>query len=74
MRMRDQNPEQRAEVRRKLKERYPDADLGDDVEIVYYLFPMDRVMIDYNKAKPNTGRSLEAKKAAKKVSKKGSAK
>jgi hypothetical protein len=39
MRMSDLTPEEREEIIRMLKERYPDGEIRDDMEISYYLFP-----------------------------------
>jgi hypothetical protein len=42
MRMSDLPPEEREEIIRILKERYPDVELRDDTEIVYYLLPFPK--------------------------------
>lgn len=45
-------PEEREELIRVLKERYPDVELRDDAEVDYYLFPFpkDREVMAIDKA------------------------
>jgi hypothetical protein len=52
MKMSDLPPEEREEVIRMLKERYPDVELRDDAEVDYYLFPFlkDREVMAIDKA------------------------
>jgi hypothetical protein len=52
MKMSDLPPEEREELIRMLKERYPDVELRDDAEVDYYLFPFpkDREVMAIDKA------------------------
>jgi hypothetical protein len=52
MRLSDLPPEEKEELIRMLKERYPDVELRDDAEIAYYLFPFpkDREVMAIDKA------------------------
>jgi hypothetical protein len=52
MKMSDLLPEEREELIRMLKERYPDVELRDDAEVDYYLFPFpkDREVMAIDKA------------------------
>lgn len=53
MKMSDLAPEEREEIIRIMKERFPDLEPGDDMEVDYYLFPFpkNREVMAIDKAK-----------------------